>query len=227
MYDNDFNMDGFGTMPASPYGEHGMDRSDTNNPLAFKGGVTVADPYPEQITHDIAIGRGSATSNYGVARTQARPAYGDLVSFVDTTDPRKTVYVYNTATKQITLPSGKVIGPGAKGYAELLAVYASQHGGGAQAGYAQAVQTALSNIAGGISAIPTAFAASQTFNTEAARLAQQQAALAAGGTGTGTDAATGTGTGTQQSGMPMWLWLVILAGGGLVVWSMMNKGSEK
>jgi hypothetical protein len=216
MYDNDFNMEGFGAMPASPYGVHGMDRSDTNSPLAFRGGVTVADPYPTQITQDIAQGRGSATSNYG-----------DVVEFRDTTDPRQTLYYFDTKTGFITLPSGGKLRPGSgPAYTALLAVYQAQQGSrAAQAGYAATVQTALSNLAQGISAIPSAYAASQTFDAEAARLAQQQAAIAAGGTGTGTGTGTQPPATTPQAGMPTWLWLVILGGGAFVVWSVV-KGKE-
>lgn len=212
MYDNDFNMEGFGAPPAPPYGVHGMDRSDTNNPVAFRGGVTVADPYPEQITPDIAIGRGSATSTYG-----------DVVSFRDLSDPKQTTYYYDTKTKQIILPNGHRISSGTA-YTALLAQYQSQQGSrAAQAGYAQTVQTALSNLASGIAGIPSAYAASQTFDSEAARLAAQQTALTQQGGTTAPAAPT-----TQTGGMPTWLWFVILGGGALVVWSLMSnkKGDE-
>jgi hypothetical protein len=207
MYDNDFNMEGFGTAPALPYGVHGMDRSDTNAPIAFKGGVTVADPYPVQITPDIAIGRGSATSTYG-----------DVVGFRDRSDPKQTLYYYDTKTKQIILPNGHRISSG-DAYVALLAQYQAQQGSSAaQANYAQTVQTALSNLAAGVSAIPSAYASSRTFDTEAARLAQQQAAL------TTTTAQPAT---TQTSGgMPTWLWFVILGGGAFVVWSLMSGKKE-
>lgn len=214
MYDNDFNMEGFGAMPASPYGVHGMDRSDTNSPTAFRGGVTVADPYPTQITADIAQGRGSPTSNYG-----------DAVVFVDASDPRQTRYSYDTKTGYITLPSGGKLRPGSGPAYDAL--YAQYVRGKTAQGYTSAVQTALSNIAQGITAIPGAYAASQTFDAEAARLAQQQAALTAGGAPATTGAGAGTGTGTQApaAGMPTWLWLVILGGGAFVVWSVV-KGKE-
>ena len=235
MYDNDFNMEGFGAPPAMPYGEHGMDRSDTNAPQAFTGNVTVADPYPTQITPDIATGRGSATSTYGNgamhrAMDRRGMSYGaeesQARSFKDSTG---RVYYYDPSTRAFIIgsPDGKVVMPTDAAYPALAALYRQRTGSivgsGTTSGWAATLEGSLGNLARGFADSPKAYAASQAYSAEAQKLAQQQAELQR------QQQQGGGGTGTQQvvtAGMPTWLWVVIAGGVGLVLWSMAS-GSKK
>lgn len=231
MYDNDFNMEGFGAAPALPYGEHGMNRSDTNAPEAFTGNVTVADPYPTQITPDIVTGRGSATSTYGNgamhrAMDRRGMSYGAEESQVSTfRDSTGRIYGYDKTIRAFITPGGKYVMPTDAAYPALAALYRQQTGSivgsGTTSGWAATWQGALGNLAQGVGDIPKAFAASQAYASEAQKLAQQQAALQQQGAGTQAPVPQVT-----AGGMPTWLWVVIAGGVGLVLWSVAS-GSKK
>ena len=127
MYDEGFNLNGLmDNAVASPYGEHGMDRGDTNNPAAYRGNVTAADPYPVR-QGDVMVGRPQVAYTYG---RHYGAAYGDVE--VETfTDPNRPTYVYSyaPATGQITIvkspvSSGNiVVAKGTDAYTQILAIY--------------------------------------------------------------------------------------------------------
>ncbi len=231
MYDNDFNMEGFGAPPAMPYGEHGMNRSDTNAPQAFTGNVTVADPYPTQITPDIATGRGSATSTYGNgamhhAMDRRGMSYGAAEDIKTFRDSAGRIYSYDPTSRAFITPGGKAIMPTDAAYPALAALYRQQTGSivgsGTTSGWAATLEGSLGNLARGFADIPKAYAATQAYTSEAQKLAQQQAELQR-------QQQQGNSTGQQQvvtAGMPTWLWVVIAGGVGLVLWSVAS-GSKK
>ena len=129
------------TLPAG-YGEHAMERQDTNNPLAFPGNVTNADRVDLRSPADAAGGLVPHTSMYGAPGT----TYGAPMVFSDPNDPR---YVYSVdlasgAVSVLTAPPGKSVGsvlPGSKKEAyDAIIALAKKQPGAAQA--AQAAQAA-------------------------------------------------------------------------------------
>lgn len=127
MYDEGFNLNGLmDNAVASPYGEHGMDRGDTNNPAAYRGNVTAADPYPVR-QGDIMVGRPQVAYTYG---RHYGAAHGD-VDVETFTDPTNAAYVYSyaPATGQITIvkspvSSGNIgVTKGTDAYTKILAIY--------------------------------------------------------------------------------------------------------
>ena len=95
------------TLPAG-YGEHAMERQDTNNPLAFPGNVTDADRVAMRIPADTAGGLVPHTSMYGAPGT----TYGAPIVFPD---PNRPEYVYSVdlatgAVSIVKAPPGKRTG---------------------------------------------------------------------------------------------------------------------
>jgi hypothetical protein len=73
--------DTYDTLPAG-YGEHAMERQDTNNPRAFPGNVTDADPITLRTPADAGGGLVPHTSMYGATfsfQDPASPAYAYTV----------------------------------------------------------------------------------------------------------------------------------------------------
>jgi hypothetical protein len=171
MYDADFNTEGFGAPPASPYGVHGMDRSDTNAPSAFPGDVTAADPYPGQITADIQIDPRPAAAYAGPSSAEV---------FADPNPAAKGyVYAVDTTTGAITIvkaPPGRYAGPvqrGTPAYSAIYSVYLAQK----KAGVAGSIQAATTQIASALS-VPSASALDLSAQTQAS-IARMEAARAA------------------------------------------------
>ena len=98
------------TLPAG-YGEHAMERQDTNNPLAFSGNVTDADRVAMRIPADTAGGLVPHTSMYGAPGT----TYGAPITFLD---PNKPEYQYtvDVATGMVRIDKA----PGNRGVGTLL-----------------------------------------------------------------------------------------------------------
>lgn len=129
MYDEGFNLHGLmDNAVASPYGEHGMDRGDTNNPAAYRGNVTAADPYPVR-RGDVMVGRPQVAYTYG---RHYGAAYGD-VEIELFNDPNDESYLYSYAPDSgaITIVrSSKSSAPvtvarGTDAYKAIYAIYAS------------------------------------------------------------------------------------------------------
>lgn len=209
MYDADFNTEGFGAPPAAPYGVHGMDRSDTNDPSAFPGNVTAADTYPTQLTSDVAIS-GGPVATYGAADTFADPNPGG----------QGYVYSVDAATGAITIvkaPAGRYTGPVQKGtpaYNAIYSLYLAQRKSRA----AGAIQSAASTLASALStpsAAPldlSAYSAASLARMEAARAAQTAPVVPTAATPDAPRFVPPSAPASQQTGMGWTTWAVLLGG---------------
>jgi hypothetical protein len=98
------------TLPAG-YGEHAMERQDTNNPLAFPGNVTNADRVVMRTPPDASGGLVQHSSPYGAPGT----TYGAPITFLD---PNKPEYQYtvDVATGMVRIDKA----PGNRGVGTLM-----------------------------------------------------------------------------------------------------------
>jgi hypothetical protein len=216
MYDADFNAEGFGVAPAMPYGVHGMDRSDTNVPTVFPGGVTAADPYANQITADIAIAGGPSgpVSAYGAADVFADP------------NPSGKGYVYavdptNGAITIVKAPAGRYTGQVQKGTPAYNAIY-SLYLGQRKQGIAGTLQTATTQIAQAFTPTVPVLDVTALSQASTARMDAARAALSAPAQAPQTPnlpapapATTLPTTPTPSSGMSWTTWAILLGGVGL------------
>lgn len=97
------------TLPAG-YGEHAMERQDTNNPNAFPGNVTNADRVAMRMPADASGGLVQHTSPYGAPDT-----YGAPITFLDPNRPEYQ-YTVDVATGMVRIDKA----PGNKGVGTLL-----------------------------------------------------------------------------------------------------------
>jgi hypothetical protein len=98
------------TLPAG-YGEHAMERQDTNNPLAFPGDVTNADRVVMRTPADASGGLVQHTSPYGAPGT----TYGAPITFLDPNRPEYQ-YTVDVATGMVRIDKA----PGNRGVGTLL-----------------------------------------------------------------------------------------------------------
>lgn len=221
MYDEGFNLNGLmDNAVAAPYGEHGMDRGDTNNPAAYRGNVTAADPYPVR-GGDVQVGRPEVTYTYG---RHYGAAYGDVdvEMFYDPNDANY-LYSYTPSTRQIVIVKsprsrgGIVVAPGTDAYKKILAIYQGQAKTGQTTKTTGKPGQILATVLGALAAGLTAPVAPAAVPAAAA----PAAAPAVPG------APAGSTTTTQNTGVPMWVWAAGLAAVGITVFAFMgNKGAK-
>jgi hypothetical protein len=231
MYDEGFNLNGLmDNAVASPYGEHGMDRGDTNNPAAYRGNVTAADPYPVR-QGDGMVGRPQVAYTYG---RHYGAAYGDveLELFYDPNDA-SYLYSYAPATGAITIvKSAKSSAPvtvaaGTQAYNAILSVYKAQAKTGqttkATGKPEQILATFFASLAKGLQpaqAAPVAPAAPAATTAPRTRMpvpGRAPAPVTVGGQ---------TGQ-TQDTGIPVWVWLAGATVIGITAYAFLGKGKSE
>lgn len=170
------------------YGEHAMERQDTNYPPYFPNDVTNADPVRLRLQPDVANNMSPTTGQYGAPFT-----------FVD---PNNSAYRYTVdlATETVTIvsaPKNKYAGPVAKGTAAYNAIIAlakqkSQVGQNLAASLGQGAANffdAFTAARFGASGVPGGVpAAAMPVPTEGVPLAAAPAAVA------------------PSTGVPWWVW---------------------
>jgi hypothetical protein len=228
MYDEGFNLNGLmDNAVASPYGEHGMDRGDTNNPAAYRGNVTAADPYPVR-RGDVMVGRPQVAYTYG---RHYGAAYGD-VDVETFTDPHNAQYLYSyaPATGTITIvkspvSSGNiVVAQGTDAYTKILAIYR----GAAKTGQTtkttgkpeQILATFFAALAQGLQPAPAGQTAPAT---PAAPTVPRPSAPVPGRA----LAPTGQTGQTEDTGIPVWVWLAGATAIGITAYAFLRKGNSK
>jgi hypothetical protein len=195
------------TLPAG-YGEHAMERQDTNNPLAFPGNVTDADRVNLRSPADAAGGLVPHTSMYGAP-----------ISFADPNAPAYA-YTVDLATGLVRIdraPAGKFTGTllrssNATAYDAIIAL-AKQQPGAAQAArgdgwqrvaeaggrfidaYTQSRFPSPSSLPSGVAVDPNALAV-QPSSTQ------------------------------PSTGIPWWVWAAGAVVVGVVVWGATKGGGE-
>jgi hypothetical protein len=229
MYDEGFNLNGLmDNAVASPYGEHGMDRGDTNNPAAYRGNVTAADPYPVR-RGDVMVGRPQVAYTYG---RHYGAAYGDveLELFYDPNNA-KYLYSYAPATGQITIvrspvSSGNIaVAQGTDAYTKILAIYRGQAKTGQTTKTTgkpeQILATFFATLASGLQPAPVAPVAPTAPTAPTAPRTPVPGRVPAP---TGQMAPTGQ---TEDTGIPMWVWLAGAAAIGITVFAFARKGTKE
>jgi hypothetical protein len=202
------------TLPAG-YGEHAMERQDTNNPLAFPGNVTNADRVVMRTPPDASGGLVQHSSPYGAPGT----TYGAPIVF---TDPNAPAYVYSVdlATGSVTIlkaPPGQRTGtvlPGERraAYDAIMSLAKSQ---------AQVqVQTG-----GGWQKAAEAGAAFLNAYT-AQRYPGSTGVPAGGGMPVVDPNAQQTSLAPPSTGIPWWVWAAGATVIGVVVWQATKGGSR-
>jgi len=200
------------TLPAG-YGEHAMERQDTNNPLAFPGNVTNADRVVMRTPADASGGLVQHTSPYGAPGT----TYGAPIVF---TDPNRAEYVYSVdiATGSVNIlkaPPGQRTGtvlPGERraAYDAIMSLAKSQaqvQGQGQAGGGWQKAAEAGARFLDAYTA--------QRYGPPALPQQQQQPA-----------AAQQTSLEPPSTGVPWWVWAAGATVIGVVVWQATKGGSR-
>lgn len=198
------------TLPAG-YGEHAMERQDTNNPFAFPGNVTDADRVAMRIPADTAGGLVPHTSMYGAPGT----TYGAPIVF---TDPNAPAYVYSVdlatgAVSIVKAPAGKRTGtvlPGENraAYDAIMSLAKSQAQvqGQAGGGWQKAAEAGARFL--------DAYTANR-YGPQVPHVPQQQPA-----------AAQQTSLEPPSTGVPWWVWAAGATVIGVVVWQATKGGSH-
>lgn len=199
------------TLPAG-YGEHAMERQETNNPLAFPGNVTNADRVALRTPPDASGGLVPHTMAYGAPRAD----YGAPITFAD---PNNAAYQYtvDVTTGMVRIdkaPGNKGVGtllrssnPAAYDAIMSLAKAKAQAGGG---GWQKAAEAGVAFInAYSAQRYPGAVAAPSALSAPAMDPNAQQTSLA-----------------PPSTGIPWWVWAAGATVIGLVVWQATKGGSS-
>ena len=228
MYDEGFNLHGLmDNAVASPYGEHGMDRGDTNNPAAYRGNVTAADPYPVR-RGDVMVGRPQVAYTYG---RHYGAAYGD-VDVETFTDPNNAAFVYSyaPATGAMTIvksPKSTApvsVAPGTTAYNALLSVYKAAAKTGQTTKTTgkpeQILAMFFATLTAGLQPAP----AGQTAPATPAAPAVPRPSAPVPGRALAPTGQTGQ---TEDTGIPMWVWLAGATAIGITAYAFVRKGKKE
>ena len=199
------------TLPAG-YGEHAMERQETNNPLAFPGNITNADRVSMRIPPDASGGLVQHTSPYGGPGT----TYGAPITFAD---PNNAAYQYtvDVATGMVRIDKA----PGNRGVGTLLR--ASN-----PVAYDAIMSLAKAKVqTGGGSGWQQAAEAGASFlNAYTAQRYGQQGVAAAAATPAVDPNAQPASLAPPSTGVPWWVWAAGATVIGLIVWQATKGGSS-